>query len=202
MVVRVDTTNLTRGLDFRVNVHTELEPNASIYAFNSASHQVEEITATKQKDGVFWNLFSKAPYFDGFVLATINSKSVIAKKVGFPTPHFVVGYKAGYTIPYEVFDVNGNKVDGGNLKPIVDGFYYCTLNYEICIVSTLGKRFVVKNQTGKLNYDVSVGLGEIENLQLPEYQLNSSLGDAVLNDMQLEDVQLNATLAEVNITEY
>jgi hypothetical protein len=202
MVVRVDTTNLTKGLDFSVIVHTDVEPTVSLYGFNTSTHEVEALDFNPLQEGAFWKFSSKAPYFNGFVLATINSKSILAKKVGYPLPHFVIGHKAGYTVPFEVFDLSGVKTKEGNLTKIIDGFYYTQLDYDMCVVKTLNKRFIVKNDTGKLAYDVSLGEATLGDVTLPEYDLGSTLGEATLGDIQLSEIQTDAILADATITGY
>jgi len=202
MVVRVDTTNITRGLDFSIIVQSGSEPVVSLYAFNAASHEIEQLDYTMQQSGIFFKALSKAPYFDGYLLAKINSKFRIVKKIGHPTPHFVIGYKPNYTVPYELFNENGVILNSGNLTSIIDGFYYCEIPLEITVMQTLKKRFILKDNMTKLNYDVNIGNTTLEDVYLPEYSINSELGNVVLSSVVLEDVTVNAELADVEIKEY
>jgi len=202
MIVRVDTTNLTRGLSFNIVVQTDEEPEISIYAFNSASHEVVTLDYTMEQSGVFFKASSKAPSFDGYLLAKINSKSLIVKKIGHPLDMFVMGYKENYTIHYKMFNQYGEITEDGNLINIIDGFYYCEIPIEITIIETLRKRFILKSNFTKLNYDVILGDGTIDNIDLPNYDLSSTLSDVTLADVDLIDTDINATLADVEIKEY
>jgi len=202
MVVRVDTTNITRGLSFNIVVQTNEEPCISIYAFNSASHEVVMLDYTIEQNGVFFKASSKAPSFDGYLLAKINSKCLIVKKIGHPLDMFVIGYKENYTIHYKMFNQDGEITEDGKLKNIIDGFYYCKVPTEITIIETLRKRFILKNNFTKLNYDVILGDGTIDNIDLPNYNLSSTLNDVTLADVDLIDTDINATLADVEIKEY
>lgn len=200
MVVRVDTTNLARGIDFDVHVHTQDEPSISLYAYDTSSNTLEVLHTQVSQEGVFFNFKSKAPYFDGFVLATINNKSILVKKLGHPLSHFVVGHKSGFTIPYEQYSQSGELVESGVLKPIVDGFYFCKTLAEVTIVNTLGKRFVVKDNSTKLEYEVAIGDGFLDDAVLPNYDVFATLGDAVLPSINLEHIDIDATLSSVSIT--
>ena len=202
MIVRVDTTNLTRGLNFNLVVQTNEEPEVLIYAFNSASQEVVMLDYTMEQTGVFFKASSKAPSFDGYLLAKINSKSIIVKKIGHPLDMFVVGYKENYTIDYKMFNENGEIIKNGNLINIIDGFYYCKVPIEISIIETLRKRFIIKDNFTKLNYDVILGDGTIDNVELPNYDLISTLGDVTLGDIDLIETDINSSLANVEIKEY
>ncbi len=202
MIVRVDTTNITRGLDFSIIVQTDIQPVVSLYAFNTSSHEYETLDFSIVQSGVFYKANSKAPYFDGYILAKINGKSVVVKKVGHPTQHFVIGYKENYTIPYELISEDGIMQESGNLINIVDGFYYCEIQDNITIMKTLKKRFIIKDNMTKLNYDVSMGTSTLQSVELPNYTLDAILGNAELQDISLDDVSLNATLPNVTISEY
>jgi len=202
MIVRVDTTNLTRGLDFSVLIQTDKEPTVSLYAFNSASHEVEVLDFTIVQSGVFYKALSKSPYFNGYLLAKINNKSILVKKIGNPTLHFLIGYKENYTVPYKLFNEDGIETRKDNFINIVNGFYYCEINSDITIVETLKKRFIVKDLMAKMNYDVTLGDGILQDISLDDITLDATLGDTTLGDVTLQDITLNATLADTNITEY
>jgi len=202
VVVRVDTTNLTRGLDFSVFVQTDEEPTISLYAFNSASHEVEVLDFTIVQSGVFYKALSKAPYFNGYLLAKINDKSILVKKIGNPTLHFLIGYKEDYTIQYKLFNENGIETRKDNFINIVDGFYYCEINEDITIVETLKKRFIVKDLIAKMNYDVILGVSDLQDITLQDMDINSTLGDVKLDDVSLDSISIDTTLANVEIKEY
>lgn len=202
MVVRVDTTNLTRGLDFTISVHTMVEPNVSLYAFNTSTHTYEALIHTMSQEGIFFKATAKAPYFDGFLLAKINSKSMIVKKIGHPTPHFVIGYKENYTVPYKLFSESGVVLRSGNLINIIDGFYYCEILHDATIMETLKKKFIIKDNFTKLNFDVNLGESVLNDIVLTDYVFDVTLGDATLNHINLESVTLDATLTDAEITEY
>lgn len=203
MVVRVDTTNITRGLDFSVFVQADTEPTVKLYAFNSATHDVDLLSFTIEKSGILFKVNSKAPYFDGYLLATIDNKSLIVKKIGHPRPHFVIGYKSNYTVPYELIDERGVTIVSSNLIPITDGFYYCEVPESITIMKTLGKQFIMKDNITKLNYMVRLGDSTLSDVNLPNYTLDATtLNNVVLSDVVLDNIDINATLPSVEITEY
>ena len=204
MVVRVDTTNLTRGLDFSVIIHAKEEPTVSLYAFNSASHLVEELSYAISQEGVFFKANAKAPYFDGYLLANINSKSMIVKKIGHPRPHFVIGYKPNYTVPYKLFDEAGSELITNNLVNIIDGFYYCEIPENITIMETLKKRFIIKEHFLKLNYDTSMTSVDLPNIDLPNIAMpTTTLPDVILEDVEFPSISLpNVVLPTVEIMEY
>ena len=202
MVARVDTTNITRGLEFSIYVHTENEPTITLYAFNATDYSYEEIQYTLEKKGVMYIATAKAPYFDGYLLGKINGKSLVVKKIGHPRPHFVVGYKENYTVFYKLYNELGEVVRDSSMSKIVDGFYYCEVPSEITIIETLKKRFILKDNLTKINYGVNLGDATLDDVDLPNYSLDATLGDATLEEVILEDVEVNATLANLEITEY
>lgn len=200
MIIRVDTTNLTRGLDFNIIIHTDVEPSVSLYAFSSSTHAYEELDCSIEQNGVFFKANSKAPYFDGYLLAKINSKSMIVKKIGHPTPHFVIGYKNNYTVPYKLFTEDGNEFKSDTLTNIIDGFYYCAIPSNITIMETLKKRFILKENLTKIDYEVTIGNAIFDDVILPNYTLpDITLVDAVLPDITLEDIGINVTLPTIEI---
>jgi len=199
MVVRVDTTNLERGLDFSLVIHANKEPKVSLYAFNTATYDLEELSTKIVQDGVFYKALSKAPYFDGFLLAKINSKSMVVKKIGHPRPHFVIAYKENYTVPYKIFNKSGVEINAGNLKNIIDGFYYCEISSDVTVMETLKKRFIMKENFTKLDYEVKMGSAEIDNVDLPSYKLDATLQDVTLPDVKLAETNVKVSLPTVQI---
>lgn len=199
MVVRVDTTNLTRGLDFGVIVHTDTEPTVSLYAFNATTYDLEELQVEIVQEGVFYKALSKAPYFDGFLLAKINSKSMVVKKIGHPRPHFIIGYKENYTVSYKLFNESGIELNAGNLKNIIDGFYYCEISSDVTVMETLKKRFIIKENLTKLGYEVDMSETVMEDITLPSYELNTTLSDATLPNVELIETNIEASLPDVEI---
>lgn len=202
MVVRVDTTNLTRGLEFSIIVHTQIEPTITLYAFNTTTHQHEVLPHVVSQEGQFYKATSKAPSFDGYLLAKINSKYAVVKKIGHPRPHFVIGYKANYTVPYKMYDTDGVELVSANLVNITGGFYYCVVPKNTTVIETLKKRFIIKENLTKLNYEVTMSDSTLDDVVLPDYTLNTTLSDATLPDVVLSDVSTNATLPEITITEF
>jgi len=199
MVVRVDTTNLTRGFDFSISIFTNANPTVSLYAFNSATHLVELLDCTMTQEGVFFKANAKAPYFDGFLLAKINSKSMVVKKIGHPTPHFVIGYKDNFTVAYKQFNEAGIIIKSDNLLNIIDGFYYCEIGSNVTIMETLKKRFIMKDNLTKLDYEVDLSTSILQDVTLPNYLLETTLSDATLPNVVLENIDLGVTLTDVNI---
>lgn len=202
MVVRVDTTNLTRGLDFSVIIYTNSEPTVSLYAFNTSTHIIETLESELIHGESFFKSLSKAPYFDGFLLAKINSKSMVVKKIGHPTPHFVIGYKENYTVPYKLFDEAGVELKAGNLKNIVDGFYYCEIGSNVTVMETLKKRFIIKDNITKLNYGTTMENATLSEVSLPNYELNTTLSEVTLPYVVLAEMNVESILPDVEITEY
>lgn len=202
MVVRVDTTNLTRGLEFSIIVHTQTEPDITLYSLNTTTHQHEVLPHVISQDGQFYKATSKAPSFDGYLLAKINTQYAVVKKIGHPRPHFVIGYRENYTVPYKIYDTHGVEIVSANLTKIVGGFYYCVVPQNATVMETLKKRFIMKDNLTKLNYDVLMDDATLDDVVLPNYELNTTLSDATLPEVTLSDVSTNATLPTITITEY
>lgn len=200
MIVRVDTTNLARGQVFKISVAASELNNVSLYFFNTSTKESFELEHTVQSSDSTHTIFSKSPYFDGFLLGKINGKCLVVKKIGYVTPHFVIGYKAGYTIPFVLRHEDGSVYKHGDLKNIIDGFYYVETGYDVYVMETMKKRFLIKEHNQMLPFEYELQNGSIDTVLPESVELSSELGSATLADISLQSVELNATLPTTNIT--
>lgn len=200
MIVRVDTTNLARGQSFRISVVADELSGVSLYFFKTSTQESFELEHTVQSSGSMHTIFSKSPYFDGFLLGKINGKCSVVKKIGYVTPHFVIGYKTGYAIPFVLKHEDGSVYAQGDLKNIIDGFYYVQTGYDVYVMETLGKRFLIKEHNQMLPFEYELQNGSIDNVSLQSIELSSEIADATLSNVVLPSLELNGTLPSTNIT--
>jgi len=192
MIVRIDTTNITRGREFTLYAKNPNDQILTIRSLKPSTGIVEDIEMQHGTAGEFDAYRGIAPSLDGYLIGSIG-KQKIAKKIGMPMPAFVVGYKEGYTLPYKAYDVDGVLLEQGNLNPVGDGFYYTLIPSSTVVVFAMSKNFLVNKNLLKMNYEVEIEGGSldsqfdnfaIENIQLPNIQLpNMELGDATLNSI-------------------
>jgi hypothetical protein len=124
---------------------------------------------------------------------------MVVKKIGHPTPHFVIGYKDNFTVAYKQFNEAGIIIKSDNLLNIIDGFYYCEIGSNVTIMETLKKRFIMKDNLTKLDYEVDLSTSILQDVTLPNYLLETTLSDATLPNVVLENIDLGVTLTDVNI---
>ena len=200
MIVRIDTTNITRGREFALFANNPNSKPVTMRGLRVSSGEVVDIPHTIQKLGEFDGYIGIAPQLDGYLLATVSTQKVV-KKIGNPQPAFVIGYKANYTVPYKAYDGGGVEIGSGNLTPLVDGFYFTKIPYETAVVKCLNKNFIVNKNLLKMNYEVAMDGGELnsayENLTFD----NVTLPSVELPANKLGTASLDSTLPNVTITE-
>lgn len=199
MIKRIDTSGLTRGSDTTIAIFTTNEPALAIYFFDTAKEIYETLSYTLEQSGNFYKATTKLPFKDGFLLAKINHKFNVAKKVGNIIPTFVIGYKSGYTINYKLYDTMGSLKRSDTLIEIVDGFYYCFTDYDAGFIELLRHRISLATMMTKLEYDVSLGASSFGDVSLDDYDLNATLGDVSLSDVTLGDYSLDVTFGNSTI---
>lgn len=200
MVIRIETAGITRGREFKLYAYSPQVPALNLYAFNPVTKEVVQLDYEHTRKGDYHIFSSNAPHFDGYLLAKIGNQRLI-KKIGYPLTTFVYGYLPNYTIVYKFFDIEANIIKEGNLKPIIDGFYYEILDDSVMMVEVRGKKILINKNISKLNYKVTMTGGELnsnfesvplENIALPEVKLPS---------VELKGAVLNSTMPEVTIEE-
>ena len=199
MIKRIDTTNLTKGAIASLAIFLDTQPNVDTYFFDAVTHTYTTLQNDITQNGTFFKATTKLPFKDGFLLAKINNSFNIVKKVGFVMPHFVIGYKANYTIPYKLFRDDGTLIKEDVLKEIVNGFYYCETDYNAQYIELLQSKIALGNTMTKLEYDVVLGDSVIDDINLPNVSINVTLGDATLGDATLGSVNFNVALPNVEI---
>lgn len=199
MIKRIDTSGLAKGSDTTIAIFTQEEPTLDIYFLNVFDETYENLSFTIEQNGNFYKAATKLPFKDGFLLAKINGKYNVVKKVGNIIPTFMMGYKRGYTIEYKLYSTDGSLKSSGTLKEAVDGFYYCFTDYDAGYIEVLKQKISLATMQTKLEYDVTLGESEIGDVSLDDYELNATLGEASLSDVSLENYDLNVTLGNSTI---
>jgi len=200
MIVRIDTTNITRGREFTLYAKNPDDLTVTVRALKPSTGVVEDITMEHGTAGEFDAYRGVAPSLDGYLIGSIG-KQKIAKKIGMPMPAFVIGYKEGYTLPYKAYDVDGVLVDEGSLIPIGDGFYYTTIPSATVVVFALNKNFLVNKDLLKMNYEIEIEGGSLNSTFDNPNMENVSLPNINLPATELGDASLDSTLPTVTIKE-
>jgi hypothetical protein len=201
MVVRIDTTNVARGQEFTIFAKNYTDQNVEIYALDPITGDVIWLQHTKTDIANNFVRFDlTAPSLDGYLLAAIGNQKIV-KKIGNPLLHFVIGHKAGFTIPYKAYDGYGNVISDGNLINAVGRFYYTPLTVETAVVTALNKEFIINKDLLKLNYEITMDGGEL-NSTFEVSQIDAAtLQDVVLPNTELGTADLNSTLPNITIRE-
>jgi len=201
MLIRVDTTATQRGQTFDIIVNTSTPPTISLYYFNANTKELTTAQTTQSKQGELYINTAKAPFFDGFILATVNGESVVVKKTGNPEPYFVIGYKKGYKMPYKEYDFSGNLLSSGDLTHITEGFFYIKTAYNR-VINALNHNFIIKDNSFKLNYNVTIPDTTIQDATVPNVTLpNITLSSVTLPSVTLPSVTLpDTTIGTATIT--
>ena len=200
MIVRIDTTNITRGRDFTLYAKNPSDQPVVIRSLKPSTGVVEDITMEHGTAGEFDAYRGIAPSLDGYLIGSIGSQK-IAKKIGMPVPAFVIGYKDGYTLPYKAYDVDGALLIEGNLIPIGDGFHYTLIPSSAVVVFALNKNFLVNKNLLKMNYEVEITGGELNSTFDNPVMENVVLPNIDLPNTELGNASLDSTLPTVTIRE-
>jgi len=202
MVLRIETTNITSGREFSIYAHSSTIPMVSMYAFDPTDKSHIELEYTHALDGILHTFSSIAPkLYDGFLLVVVGNQRVV-KRIGLPLTTFVVGYKPNYTIAYKSYTKNGTIKDSGDLIPIVDGFYYTSIDSTIVMVETLKKKILINQNPTKINYEAVIGDVELSSVTLPTIELQDiTLPNIELQDITLPTIELDDTIPIATIEE-
>jgi hypothetical protein len=200
MIVRIDTTNITRGREFTLYAKNPSEKPVLVKAVNALTMEVVDIPYTHLSLGEFDGYEGIAPPLDGYLLSKIGTQKVV-KKIGNPVSAFALGYKANYTVAFKAYNGAGVELIAGNLLPLGDGFYFTHIPTETAVVKTLNKNFIVNKNLLKMNYDVTIFGGELNSTYDTPVLENVVLQAIDLPDVQLGTATLDSTLPEVTITE-
>ncbi|ADV46416.1 hypothetical protein [Nitratifractor salsuginis] len=200
MIVRIDTTNIARGREFSLYAKNSNGLPVTVRALKPSTGEVTAIEMQHGTAGGFDVYTGTAPILDGYLIATIG-KQKIAKKIGHPLPSFVLGYKDGYTVPYEAYDIHGSVIASGNLTDIGGGYYYTMIPPETLVVKALKKHFLVNKNLLKMEYEITMEGGALNSTFDNAQMDNLTLPDVELKDVTLGDAQLDSTLPNVTIKE-
>ena len=201
MIVRIDTTNITRGQPFSIFAKNYTDQSIEIYALNPITGYVEDVPYTKvgiANNFVRFDLI--APNFDGYFMAAIGTQKIV-KKIGHPTLNFVIGYKEGFTVPYTAYDGYGNILSEGTLTNAIGMFYYTPLQLETAVVASLNKEFIINKDLLKMNFEITMDGGELNSTFESGGIDNVSLQDITLPDAELGTVELSSTMPDITIEE-
>lgn len=201
MIVRIDTTNITRGQPFSIFAKNYTDQSIEIYALNPVNGYVYDMPYVQTEIANNFVRFDlTAPNFDGYLMASIGNQKIV-KKIGHPTLNFVIGYKEGFTVPYTAHDGYGNVISEGNLINAVGMFYYTPLQVETAVVASLNKEFIINKDLLKMNFEVTMEGGELNSTFDSGGIDDVSLQDVTLPDAELGVVELNSTMPDITIEE-
>ena len=189
MIVRIDTTNLTRGREFTIYAKNASGATVTAMAVDVMSGIVYDIDVQHSMVGGLDAYDAVAPQIDGYFMAVIGKQKVV-KKIGNPILSFALGYLPNYTVEYMAYSGDGEVIESGTLTDVGNGFYYTLLDPYTALVSVLNKNFIVNKNLLKMNYEISITGGE----------LSSSFEDAAIDNMDLPNIELpNATLGNTTL---
>ena len=201
MLVRIENAGITRGREFALYAYSNIEPSATLYAFNPINKEYVQLEYVKRGNSNFHIFEAVAPHFDGYLMAVIGNQKII-KRIGTPlVTAFIYGYKDGYTLPYKLYDKDVNVIGEGILKHIVDGFYYTIISDNVMMVEAQSRKFMISKNIAKLNYEVTMTGGSINSTFDNATIGDVPLPDVALPNVELKDAMLDSTLPEVEIKE-
>jgi len=200
MIVRIDTTNITRGRGFTLYAKNPNDETVLIKAVEVETGEVVTLSHVHKSLGEFDAYECIAPQLDGYLLAVIGTQKVV-KKIGNPNPAFTLAYKKNYTIPYTALSASGIELGVGNLTPLGDGFYYSKIPTETAVVKSLKKNFIVNKNLLKMNYEITMDGGALNSTYDTPILEDVVLQEITLPDVELGTATLDSTLPEVTITE-
>ena len=200
MIVRIDTTNLTRGREFTLYAKNPTGAEPVIVAVDANTKEVYEVETQHTLAGEFDGYIGIAPAVDGYLFAKIGTQK-IAKKIGTPIPSFALCYKPGYTVRYKAYNSDGEEIADGVFTDIGNGFYYTPLPSDTVVVKTLNKNFIINKNLLKMSYEVTMEGGELNSaFDSVEFD-NLSLPDIEMQNLELGESVLDSTLPDVTIKE-
>lgn len=200
MIVRIDTTNITRGREFTLYAKNPNDATVIIMAVEVSTGDVQTLEYTHKSLGEFDAYECIAPQLNGYLLASIGTQKVV-KKIGIPTPAFTVGYRQNYTVPYVALSATGVELESGNLVALPNGFFYTKLPTNTVIVKALKKNFIINKDLLKMNFEITMEGGELSSTYENPILENIILQEIVLPNTVLGEAELNSVLPEVTIKE-
>jgi len=200
MIVRIDTTNITRGREFTLYAKNPNDLDVIVKALKPSTGEVTDIEMEHGVAGEFEAYRGIAPSLDGYLMAEIGRQKVV-KKIGMPTPAFVLGYRENYTVGFKTYDVDGVLISDGNLIPVGSGFYYTLIPQNTVVVRCLNRNFLVNKNLLKMNYKIEISGGELNSTIDNPVIDNVSLPDIELQDVELGDSTLGSTMPNITIEE-
>lgn len=200
MIVRIDTTNLTRGREFTLYAKNSESETVLAKAVDVTTGEVIPVSMQYAPMGEFNGYEGVAPSVDGYFMAKIGSQKVV-KKIGNPAHSFALAYKPNYTVSFKACSGTGEVIGNGTLTDTGDGFYYTLLPSDTAIVKTLNKNFIINKNLLKMNYEITMDGGALnstfENVSID----NMALPAIDLPDAMLGDSTLDSTLPDITIKE-
>ena len=200
MIVRIDTTNLSRGREFSLFATNPAGKPVKMRYLSIPSGDIGEIEFSHRVAGTLDAYDAVAPVIDGYLMATIG-KQKVAKKIGNPITSFVIGYRQGYTLPYTAISHDGDEIETGELRDAGLGWYWAVLPPETAVLETAGKKFIINKDLLKMEYEVTMDGGSLGSSYLPSSIDEMALPELTLPDVGLNDAELDSTLPDVTIKE-
>jgi len=200
MVVRIDTTNITRGREFKIFAYNILNSPLIIRVVDALSHEIIEISYTKTSGNSFSVYSCIAPNINGYLFCKVGSQKIV-KKIGTPIQSFALAYKENYTVSYETFDTLGNALEMGTLTSLGYGFYLTNLSLEAGVIKVLGTNYMINKDQVKVPFILSDLQATIGSTFEPLSLSTISLLPTDLPSLPLGEVALNTSLTNINITE-
>ncbi|WP_456432676.1 hypothetical protein [Nitratifractor sp.] len=201
MVLRIETSGITRGREFSLYAFSDSVPAIEAYAYNPVTREVVPLDCVHGKYGMLHRFEAVAPHFDGFLMAKIGRQKIV-KRIGTPIQiALVVGWKEGYTAFYKAFDYQGNVIGEGAMDHLVGPFFACSIPDDAVMMEAAGKRFLVNRNISRMNYRITMEGGELHSSFDPAILGNVDLPDVTFEGAELGDVTLDSTLPNITIEE-
>jgi hypothetical protein len=200
MIVRIDTTNLSRGREFTLFGRNPDGKPVTVRALEVSTGAVSNLVFTHRVAGPLDAYDAVAPSIDGYLMAGVGPQKV-AKKIGHPVPSFVIGYRPNYTLPYRAIGADGLILGEGELLDAGEGWYWTLLPQGTAVVETIRRKFVVNENLLKMEYRVTMEGGSLGSEYLPSALESGGLPDVTLPDVTFEDATLSSTLPNITIEE-
>ena len=201
MVLRIETSGITRGREFSLYAFADATPEITAYAYNPVTREVVSLDCEHSKYGMLHKFDSVAPGFDGFLMAKVGKQKIV-KRIGTPVQvALVIGYKEGYTAFYKAYDYLGGIMSEGAMENIVGPFFTCAIPSDAVMMEAAGKKLLINRNISRLNFEVSIDTGALNSSFEYSQLQNVTLSSDPLPQTPLEDATLDSTLPNVTIKE-
>lgn len=201
MVLRIETSGITRGREFSLYAFADTVPEVLAYAYNPVTHEVVSLDCEHSEYGMLHKFDAVAPHFDGFLMAKIGRQKIV-KRIGTPLQtSLVIGYKEGYTAFYKAYDYQGNVISDGAMEHLVGPFFTCSIPDEAVMMEAAGKKFLINRNIGRLNFQITMEGGALSSEYASDDLDQVELHDMTLPDVVLGEATLGSELPQISIEE-